>query len=90
MKKSCAAIKKLASSTLTIFIAEYPYDFLAQGVGSCKKNPLSVDVIGQTRAIEFEVRGFIDDPGKSNDWYAKKHKGKTAYLPARYVEEVYR
>jgi uncharacterized repeat protein (TIGR02543 family) len=48
----------------------------APAVGRIKK--------GQT----FEIRRFIDNPGKSNDWYVKKHKGKTAYLPARYVEEV--
>jgi uncharacterized repeat protein (TIGR02543 family) len=41
---------------------------------------------GQT----FKTESFIDNPGKSNDWYSFNYKGKTAYVYAKYVKTVWR
>ncbi|MDR1292533.1 MAG: InlB B-repeat-containing protein [Clostridiales Family XIII bacterium] len=37
----------------------------------------------------FKIGGFIDNPGKSDDWYKLKYKGKTRYIFAKYVKVLY-
>jgi uncharacterized repeat protein (TIGR02543 family) len=46
-----------------------------------------IPVIGHlNKNQKFKIRGFVDNPGKSNDWYKLQYKGKTGYIYAKYVK----
>jgi uncharacterized repeat protein (TIGR02543 family) len=42
------------------------------------------------RGQKFKIKAFVNNKGRSNDWYALKYKGHTVYVHARYVKVVYR
>jgi uncharacterized repeat protein (TIGR02543 family) len=39
---------------------------------------------------EFNIKGFIDNKGDTNDWYAFNYKNKTGYIHAKYVKVVWK
>jgi uncharacterized repeat protein (TIGR02543 family) len=39
---------------------------------------------------EFKIKGFIDNKGDANDWYAFDYKNKTGYIHAKYVKVVWK
>jgi uncharacterized protein YgiM (DUF1202 family) len=42
------------------------------------------------RGQMFKVKGFLNNPGKSDDWYKCRYKGKKGYVFSRYVKVVWR